>query len=96
MRIDAQRLRTLTTGRLHTQHLQHCQDDFKAITGVSVLTHEIPDALDAIQPYLQRHVTDQKFWQDVHDPLHVGEVDVPEMDEEEAGLFIRRMKGGER
>ena len=96
MRIDVQRLRTLTTGRLHTEHLQHCQDDIKAITGVSVLTHEIPDALDAIVPYLQQHVTDQRFWNQAYDPLHVGEMDLPEMDEQEAGLFLRRMKGETR
>ena len=96
MRIDVQRLRTLTTGRLHTEHLQDCQDDIKEITGASILTHEIPDALDALVPYLQGHVTDQRFWNDAHDPLHVGEVDVPEMDEQEAGLFLRRMKGETR
>ena len=96
MRLDVQRLRTLTTGRLHTEHLQHCQDDIKAISGVSIPTHEIPNALDALVPYLQGHVTDQKFWDDAHDPLHVGEVDLPEMDEQEAGLFLRRTKGETR
>ena len=96
MRIDVQRLRTLTTGRLHTGHLQDCQDDIKAITGVSVLTHEIPNALDALVPYLQGHVTDQRFWNHAYDPLHVGEVDVPEMDGQEAGLFLWRMKGETR
>lgn len=96
MRIDVQRLRTLTTGTLHTARLQDCQDDIKAITGLSVLTHQIPDALDALVPYLKRHLADARFWLQTHDPLHVGEIDLPEMDEQEAGLFILRMKGETR
>jgi hypothetical protein len=96
VRIDVQRLRTLTTGRLHTEHLWHCEDDIKAITGVSIPTHQIPDALDALVPYLQRHLADSRFWNQAYDPLHVGEMDVPEMDEQEEGLFLQRMKGETR
>jgi hypothetical protein len=41
-------------------------------------------------------VTDQRFWNQAYDPLHVGEMDLPEMDEQEAGLVLRRMKGETR
>jgi hypothetical protein len=80
--MDIQRLRNLTTGRLHTQ-IEHVYEDIVIITGEGgVMTHQLPNALRAIRPYLREKITDARFWDGEYDPTHIGDIDVPPMDEE--------------
>lgn len=77
--MDVQRLRNLTTGKLHTD-IGHVYEDIAAITTCEgVMTHQIPRALKSMLPYLQRVITDERCWDGEHDPTHVGEIDVPPM-----------------
>ena len=79
--MDIQRLRNLTTGRLHTK-MEHIYEDIALITGEDgVMTHQLPNACRAMDPYLREKVTDARFWDGEYDTTHAGEIDVPPMDE---------------
>ena len=85
-----QRLRTLTTNIFHTK-IEHVYQDLEAITGEKGLsTHMIPNAIEAIKPWLRQHVTDERFWNQKYDPSHTGDIDLPEpTDEDRAAMFER-------
>lgn len=86
--MEAQRLRNLTTRYLHT-HISHVYEDIEAITGMpGVMTHMLPNAAKALEPYLREVVPDPKFWNDKYDPTHAGTVDVPVMDEARRAIFV--------
>jgi hypothetical protein len=88
--MDIQRLRNLTTGRLHTK-MEHIYQDIEFLTGEKgVMTHMLPNAFRALEPYLRGKVTDSKFWEDVYDTTHTGEIDVLPMDESERKSFWER------
>lgn len=75
--MDIQRLRNLTTGRLHTK-MADIYEDLALITGQDGwFTHQLPSVLDAIEPWLECHINDHRFWDDRYDPTHVGEYDLP-------------------
>jgi len=79
--MDIQRLRNLTTGRLHTK-MEHIYEDIALITGEDgVMTHQLPNACRAMEPYLREKVTDARFWDGEYDTTHTGEIDVPPMDD---------------
>jgi len=74
---DAQRLRNLTTGRLHTK-MEDCYKDLEWLCGESgLMTHMLPNMLDAAAPWLRQHVTDSKYWDGIYDPFHVGTYTLP-------------------
>jgi hypothetical protein len=76
--MDAQRLRNLTTGRLHTD-IGCIYQDLEWITGQpGLMTHMLPRALTAVTPWLREHFTEPRFWDDRYDPSHLGEVELPE------------------
>lgn len=76
--MDIQRLRNLTTGRLHTE-IGHFYEDLEAITGVEgLMTHMLPRAVRAVEPWLREHVTDPRFWNGEYDAAHAGEHPLPE------------------
>ena len=78
MRIDVQRLRNLTTGRLHTP-IGNIYEDLEFITGeTGLMTHMLPRVMRAIRPWLQEHVTDARFWDGEYDTTHTGEFDLPD------------------
>jgi hypothetical protein len=78
--MDAQRLRNLTTGLLHTD-IGHVYQDLEWITGQpGLMTHMLPRALDSILPWLHKHVRDERFWDDTYNPNHTGEFELPEPD----------------
>ena len=80
--MDIQRLRNLTTGRLHTK-MDDIYADIEHLTGEGgVMTHQIPNACRAMEPYLREKVTDARFWNGEYDPSHTGEIDLPPMDGE--------------
>lgn len=89
MTITNQRLRNLTTGRLHTC-MPNIYADLAAFTGIQPLTHQLPALLDAIAPYLKSKLTDPRFWDNKYDPTHVGETEIDAMSPQEldkAGLL---------
>lgn len=88
--MDIQRLRNLTTGRLHTE-ISHVYQDIEAITGAKgIFTHQIPNAFRAMEPYLREVVTDPRFWDGAYDVTHVGEIDAPVMNDEQQSAFWKR------
>lgn len=89
MTISNQRLRNLTTQRLHTK-MEDIYNDLTALTGIEAFTHQLPKLCDAITPYLKSKLTDPKFWNDAYDPRHIGETEIDPMPTEElakAGLL---------
>lgn len=71
--------------------MDHIYQDFEFLTGGSgIMTHMLPNAARAIKPYLQKHAAADKFWEDVYDPAHAGEIDIPPMDEDERNAFWNR------
>ena len=90
--MDIQRLRNLTTGRLHTT-IEHIYEDLGTITGESgLMTHMLPRAMRAVEPWLREHVKDQRFWDNEVDTSHVGEFALPESTEQERALMFERYK----
>lgn len=78
MNIDIQRLRNLTTGRLHTK-MDHIYEDLEAVIGdEGLMTHMLPRVLKAIEPWLRDKITERRFWDGEYDPTHTGEIDLPE------------------
>lgn len=83
MKIDIQRLRNLTTGRLHTD-IYHIHKDLEAITGEEgLMTHMLPNALKAVTPWLKSSVKDQRFFNNEYDPNHIGEIEIPDPTEKD-------------
>lgn len=88
--MDIQRLRNLTTGRLHTK-MTHIQEDIEIITGTpGLMTHQIPNALTALKPWLLRKVSAPRFWDGRFDITHVGDIELPEMTDEERDAVLAR------
>lgn len=91
--MDIQRLRNLTTGRLHTQ-MADIYQDIEYLTGArGVLTHMLPDATKALLPYLREKTPDARLWDGAYDTAHVGEIDVPPMNSDEQAAFWVRFGG---
>lgn len=88
--MDIQRLRNLTTGRLHTE-ITHVSEDIETITGLpGLMTHQIPNAMTALKPWLLDNVTEPRFWDDRFDITHVGDIELPEMSDEERDALLDR------
>lgn len=88
--MDIQRLRNLTTGRLHTD-ITHVYQDIELLTGApGLMTHQIPNAMRALEPYLQEHIQDSRFWDGKYDVTHIGEIEVPVMDKDAANAMFDR------
>jgi hypothetical protein len=91
--MNAQRLRNITTGRLHTE-MRHIYEDLGAITGESgLMTHILPRAARAVEPWLREHVTDPRFWDGEYDTTHTGEIELPEPTEQARAEMFERYKG---
>lgn len=90
--MNIQRLRNLTTGRLHTE-IGCVYEDLCAITGQpQLMTHQLPRALMAVTPWLLEHVTDKRFWGDEYDPTHTGEYPLPEPTPADRAAMFERYK----
>ena len=86
--MEAQRLRNLTTGILHTE-VGHIYQDLEFITGEKgLMTHMLPRVMNAIEPWLREKVTDARYWDEKFDQSHKGEYTLEPMtkDEEQAAL----------
>ena len=88
--MDIQRLRNLTTMRLHTK-MEHIYEDLEWLIGEpGIMTHMIPRVTKAVEPWLREHVTDSRFWDGQYDPEHTGEIDLPAPSQEDRnGMFKR-------
>jgi hypothetical protein len=76
--MDIQRLRNLTTGMLHTD-IGCIYEDLGEITGQKgLMTHMLPRAMRAVEPWLREHVTEPRFWDGKYDAAHTGDYQLPE------------------
>ena len=90
--MNIQRLRTLTTGRLHAD-MGSVYEDLETITGeAGLMSHMLPRAMKAVEPWLRKHVTDERFWNGEYDPSHEGEFALPEATTEERAEMFERYK----
>ena len=88
--MDIQRLRNLTTGRLHTE-MGHIYKDLEMITGeTGLMTHMLPRVLRSVEPWLREQVTAERFWDDEYDTSHIGEYELPEPTPEDRKLMLER------
>lgn len=90
--MDIQRLRNLTTGRLHTE-IGHIYEDLETITGErGLMTHMLPRAAQAVEPWLREHVTNVRFWDGEYDTTHTGEYPLPEPTADDRRAMFDRYK----
>lgn len=90
--MDIQRLRNLTTGRLHTE-MGHIYEDLGIITGeTGLMTHMLPRACNAVEPWLREHVTDEQFWNGEFDQTHTGDFPLPEPTADDRAAMFERYK----
>jgi len=88
--MDIQRLRNLTTGRLHTE-TDHIYEDLGMLTGEKgLMPHMLPRAMKAVEPWLRKNVLDSRFWDDKFDITHTGEIDIPIPTRDDQKVFFER------
>jgi hypothetical protein len=91
--MDIQRLRNLTTVRLHTK-MRDIYEDIDQLVGVDgVMSHQLPNAIRALMPFLREQVPDERFWDGAYDTTHTGEIEVRSMNDEEQKAFWQRFSG---
>lgn len=79
MQIDNQRLRNLTTGRLHTE-MGHIYEDLEFLTGIEgLMTHQLPAINNSVQEHLKSQLADERFWNDKYDTEHTGTTNIEPM-----------------
>lgn len=84
-----QRIRNLTTQRLHTE-IGHIYEDIEFITGdKGIMTHMLGNAVTAMEDWLRRNVTDPRFYDGAFDTTHAGETALNPMTDEERGAFLK-------
>lgn len=104
--IDIQRLRNLTTGRVHTD-LDHIYEDLEVILGVTgIRAYQLQQIYEAVEPWLRKHVTDSRFWEPripstrritggcdagELDATHTGELTLPEPTVEDRAEMLKRV-----
>lgn len=85
-----QRLRNLTTRRLHTE-MGHIYEDLEFITGMQgIMTHMIPNMLRSVLPWLKDVVKNPEYWDSTYSPELTGEVLLLPMTEVERDLMMKR------
>lgn len=90
--MNIQRLRNLTTGKLHTE-IGHIYEDLGEITGEDgLMTHMLPRVLYAVRPWLTEHVADRRFWDGKYDTSHKGEYELPTPTKEDRAAMFERFK----
>jgi len=90
VRFEAQRLRNLTTGRLHTE-ISHVYEDIACITGIQgLMTHQLSKVIAELLPWLKTVVTDESYWDKEYMPS-IGEYDLKSMTEFERSEFFKRL-----
>ena len=57
-----------------------------------MMTHMIPRALQAVEPWLREHISDPRFWDGKYDPKHTGEVALPDPTPEDRAAMVERYR----
>lgn len=88
--MQIQRLRNLTTGKLHTE-ISHVYEDLEWIIGeTGLMTHMLPRVAKAVKPWLQNRIDDPRFWNEEYDPTHEGEFRLSPPTEEDRAEMLKR------
>ena len=88
--MEIQRLRNLTTGKLHTE-MGHIYEDLGEISGEKgLMTHMLPRAMRAVEPWLKEHIADSRFWDGEYDTTHTGEITLPTPTAKDRELMFER------
>ena len=88
--MDIQRLRNLTTGKLHTR-IENIYEDIELLTGIDgIMTHMLPNASRAMESYLKDSVKEPRFWDGKYDTSHRGDCDISPMNDKEKEVFIKK------
>ncbi len=88
--MNIQRLRNLTTGKLHTK-MEHIYEDLGIITGeTGLMTHMLPRAMRACEPWLRENAADPRLWDGKYDTEHTGEMELPEPSEADRATMLER------
>jgi hypothetical protein len=88
--MDILRLRSLTTGKLHTD-VGHVYQDLEFITGVQgFMTHQLPNVMRAVEPWLKENVLCDQFWNGEYNPELIGDFDIQPMTKIEREKFEKR------
>lgn len=88
--MEKQRLRNLTTGRLHTD-VSFIYQDLEFITKEKgLMPNMLPNILRAVTPWLKENVTDSEYWDDEYRPELTGNCLITPMTEEEKKEFLAR------
>jgi hypothetical protein len=70
--------------------MEHIYEDLEWLTGErGLMTHMLPRALVACEPWLKEHVTDQRFWDGQYDVTHTGEIELPTPTNEDRQLMTQ-------
>ena len=85
--MDIQRIRNLTTRKLHT-HISDVYKDIEFLTSEpGVMTHQLPAAVRALQPFLKERLTDARFWDERYDTAHTGDIEMTPLSDHELKEF---------
>ena len=87
--MENQRLRNLTTRRLHTK-MDDVYEDIEFLIGSVVVTHQIPNVLAAMKPFLQEKLPEPIFWDGNHKPSHTGTTEIKPMNDVEKKAFLKK------
>ena len=90
--MEIQRLRNLTTGRLHTEMGDIYEDLGYLIGDDGIMTHMLPRIMDAVEPWLREHISDSRFWDGKYDTTHTGEYELPEPTIVDRAIMFDRYK----
>ena len=89
--MDNQRLRNLTTVKLHTK-IEDIYEDLERISGIrGIYSHMLPRVRQAVKPWLMKHVKDYRFFNNEYDPGHVGSYDLPEPTRQERAEIMKKI-----
>lgn len=56
------------------------------------MTHMLPRAMRAVEPWLRQHVAEPRFWDGKYDPTHTGDVGLPEPSKEDRAAMFERYR----
>lgn len=85
--MNIQRIRNLTTGRLHTSMDDICRDIETLCGARGVMTHCLPAARKAMLPWLRRELPDPRLWDDTFDTEHTGDMYLAPMNSDDRREF---------
>lgn len=88
--MDIQRLRNLTTRKLHTESEDFVKDLEMLVGDSRIQIQMISRIMYAIEPWLREKVTDERFWNGKYDPTHVGDYPLPTPSKDDKDNFFAR------